>query len=92
MAKKNWTMKRMLIDGEEIYKEDHEVAKILREFFNNAVKSLNVCIPSEQSAVSNDPIDNIISKYSNNPSIKLINENIIKGNFSFNRVSKKHPC
>ena len=80
-----------LIEGEEIYQEDHEVAKILGEFFNNAVKSLNVCIPSEyiseKSAVSNDPIDNIISKYSNHPSIKLINDNVIKGNFSFNQVS-----
>ena len=55
------------------------------------MKSLNVCIPSEyiseQFVVSNDPIQNIISKYSDHPSIKLINDNVTKGSFSFNRIS-----
>ena len=80
-----------LTEGDEIYKDDHEVAKIFREFFKNAVKSLNVGIPNEyiskKSTVSNDPIDTIISKYSNHPSIKLINDNVIKGKFSFNLAS-----
>ena len=80
-----------LIEGDEIYKDDHEVAKIFGEFFKNAVKSLNVGIPNEyiskKSTVSNDPIDTIISKYSNHPSIKLINDNVIKGKFSFNLAS-----
>ena len=61
------------------------------EFFKNAVKSLNVGIPNEyiskKSTVSNDPIDTIISTYSNHPSIKLINDNVIKGKFSFNLAS-----
>ena len=64
-----------LIEGDEIYKDDHEVAKMFGEFFKNAVKSLNVGIPNEyiskKSTVSNDPIDTIISKYSNHPSIKI---------------------
>ena len=80
----------VLIEGEEIYQEDQEVAKILGECFNNAVKSLNVCICEhirEQFVVSNDPIQNIISKYSDHPSIKLINDNVTKGSFSFNRIS-----
>ena len=55
-----------LIEGDEIYKDDDEVAKILGEFFKNAVKSLNVGIPNEytskKSTVSNDPIDTIISQ------------------------------
>ena len=81
----------LLIEGDEIYQQDHEVAKILGEFFSNAVKSLNVGVPSEhiseKSAVSNDPIDNIILKYSNHPSVKQINDNVITGNFSFTQVS-----
>ena len=81
----------VLIDGEEIYQVDQEAAKILWEFLNNAVKSLNVCLPieyiSEQFAVSNDTIRNIISKYFDHPSIKLINDNVTKGSFSFNRIS-----
>ena len=34
-----------------------------------------------------DPIEKIISKYSNHPSIKLINENVLKGNFTFKAVN-----
>ena len=59
------------------------------DFFSNAVKSLNINIPSEykdeESAVSDDPIDNIISIFSN-PGIKSINDNVVKGNFSFHTV------
>ena len=37
--------------------------------------------------VSYDPIDEIVNKYANHPSIKLITENIVKGDFSFNTVT-----
>ena len=81
----------VLIEGDKIYQHDHEVANLLGEFFKNAVKSLNVCVPSEyiseQITVSNDQVEIIISKYCNHPSIKLINENVEKGNFYFNQVS-----
>ena len=80
-----------LIEGEEIFQENYEVAKILGEFFNNAVQSLNVGIPTqhimETPAVPNDPIESIILKYSNHPSIILINKNVKRGMFSFNKVS-----
>ena len=69
-----------LIEGEQIFQEDYEVAKILGESFNNAVQSLNVGIPTqhimETPAVPNDPIASIILKYSNHPSIILINKNV----------------
>ena len=52
---------------------------------------LKVNIPSEykdeESAVSDDPIDNIISIFSNHPSIKSINDNVVKGYFSFRTAS-----
>ena len=80
-----------LIEGYEIVQEDFEVAKILGDIFSNAVKSLNINIPSEykdeKSGVSDVPIDNIISIFSNHPSIKSINDNVVKGNFSFLTVS-----
>ena len=41
----------------------------------------------ETPAVPNDPIESIILKYSNHPSIILINKNVKRGMFSFNKVS-----
>ena len=35
-----------------------------------------------------DPIEKIISKYSNHPSIKLIKENFLKGSFKFKAVNE----
>ena len=34
-----------------------------------------------------NPIEKIISKYSNHPSIKLVNENVLIGNFTFKAVN-----
>ena len=80
-----------LIEGDEIFQEDCEVAKILGEFFGNTVKDLNINIPSElineKSTIIGDQIEHIISKFSYHPSIKLINENIDKSNFFFSTVS-----
>ena len=45
-----------LIDGDKIFQEDAEVARIFSDFFSDAVKD---------------------------PSIKLINDNVVKGEFSF---------
>ena len=39
------------------------------------------------SIVSYAPIDEIVNKYANHPSIKSIAENIVKGDFSFNTVT-----
>ena len=80
-----------LIEGDEIFHEESEVANILSDFFSNTVTNLNVSAPGEykeeESAVSDDAIDNIITTYANHPSIKLINENVLKGYFCFKEVS-----
>ena len=79
-----------LIEGDKIIQEDSEIAKIMNEFFSKAVESLKINIPNEyiiEESVSDDAIENIITKYSNHPSIKLINENVVKGCFSFNLVN-----
>ena len=76
----------ILIEGNEIIQEDQEVAKKFGKCFSNAVSDLNLSIPSEYKNEENvgidDPIDSIIAKYSDHPSIKLINDNVVKGNFS----------
>ena len=80
----------ILIEGDEIIQEDSEVAKVFSDFFSNSVKSLDVEISSEylqESVVSDDPIDKIIHKYSNHPSIKLITDDVIKSKFSFSEVT-----
>ena len=77
--------------GDDILQEDTDVVKVLGDFFSKAVESLNIKIPneyfSEISSLSNDPIDQIISKYRCHPSIKLISDNIVKTSFSFRAVS-----
>ena len=79
-----------MIEGNEIIQEDAEVAKILVDFFSNAVESLHLSIPSdhkdEEFAGSDDPIYNIISTYANHYSVKLINEHVIKGDSDFCEV------
>ena len=64
----------------------------MNDFFSNVVKSLNVSVPGEYkkeiSVLSEDDlIDNIISTYADHPSIKLINDNVVKGTFAFTTVS-----
>ena len=55
----------------------------MNDFFSSVVKSLNVSVPGEckkeMSVLSeNDLIDNIISTYADHPSIKLINDNVVR--------------
>ena len=78
-----------LVEGDKIIQEDQKVAKIFDDFFSNTVKTLDISIPSEykdENVVSDDPIDQIISTFSSHPSIQLINDNVVKGNFSFKTV------
>ena len=81
----------ILIEEDNIVQEDHEVAKILNDHFSNAVRALNIDIPSEcknnECTISSDPIDNIVLTFSSHPSIKLINDNVVNCNFSFDIVS-----
>ena len=80
-----------LIEGDEIIQDDAEIAKIMNDFFSKATESLNIDMPSEllniEAITTDDIIENILLKYSNHPSIKLINENVKKGCFSFNIVN-----
>lgn len=78
-----------LVEKDEIISDDGKVAETFNTFFANAVVSLNIEIPrmfiTDTQGVE-DPIDKIISKFSNHPSVISINENVKKGIFSFGKI------
>ena len=80
-----------LVENEAIISEDQIVAETFNNFFANGVKSLNINIPYHNitagPASSDDPIDGIILKYSNHPSIKNITSNVENCNFLFNPIN-----
>ena len=80
-----------LIEGNDILTNDAEIANTLNTFFDNTVKDLDINVPTDclnDTSGINDPIQAIIRKYENHPSILNINERIeydsIK--FSFNNI------
>ena len=79
-----------LVEDNEIISDDSEVAKKLNSFFEEAVNSLDI---TENSFLLNrsaeeieDPIDRLITKFENHPSILKIKEMVCKEEFSFNLV------
>ena len=79
-----------LVEGNDILTDDKDVANTLNSFFGDAVKSLDISIPNEHITISSnmsDPIENIILKYANHPSIISINSNITKSTCSFSVVN-----
>ena len=80
-----------LIEADKIIQDDSEIANIFNNFFSKAIVLLNINIPSEYitdiNICTDDVIDDITLKFSNHPSIKLINDNVIKGHFSFSLVN-----
>ena len=79
-----------LIEEDDIIQDDCEIANIMNQHFTTVVESLNLSIPceflTEGPTLCDVSIENILLKYSNHPSIKLITENISKGSFSFSTV------
>ena len=70
--------------------DDKELAETFNNYFNNAVKSLNLqCNPEHLNDVSdeNNPIEIAIKKFKNQPSIVDINKNIPKTTtFNFDEI------
>lgn len=81
-----------MIEGNDIVSEDLDVANTFNTFFDNAVKSLGVCIPEEcitDSTGVTDPIEAIVLRYASHPSIISIKTNVSGSNFTFNEVQLK---
>ena len=79
-----------LVVNEENLSDDKEIAETFDNYFNNAVKSLNLqCSQEHLNDVSNenDPFEIAIKKFKDHPSIVNINENIPKSTtFNFNEI------
>ena len=79
----------MVVDGEN-FSDDKEIAETFNNYFNNAVKFLNLqCDPENLNDFSdeNDPIEIAIKKFKSHPSIMNINKNIPKTTtFSFDET------
>ena len=79
-----------LIEEGKIISKDQEVAETLNTFFQNSVSSLLVTEPIEyiNDAINIiDPIDGIIIKFQNHPSIIMINAIMDQSTFSFETSS-----
>ena len=84
------SQKITLIEDENIISNDEELAKTFNQFFVESVKSLNI---NENKALLNpieiltDPVDIVIKKFENHPSILEIKEHVsIEIKFSFSKV------
>ena len=78
-----------LVEGDQIITDDKEVAQTMNDFFENAVKDLNISEPLDELNFVDtytDMVDFAIQKYSKHPSIIKINEKDINTTFSFSHV------
>ena len=78
------------MNGENIISDDTEVSETLNTFFQSAVQKLeikeNSYLLTDNSDVA-DPIDAIIKKFENHPSILTIKENVKPSSFMFTELS-----
>ena len=75
-----------LIEGENVVSEDREVAETFKSYFETIVKKLGINSKSiSEEPVSNESVNDIISKFQNHPSVIKIKENH-QGHFSFSGV------
>ena len=85
MSKRNIT----LIEGDNIISQDTDVENTLNAFFDNAVRTLEMNVPTEclndVQGIS-DSIHAAIQKYTNHPSSLKISETVDKMKFSFNEI------
>ena len=75
----NNASKISLVHKNKVISEDQELANTFNDFFEHAVDNLGIkeCASDENiNLISDDPIDNVILKYKNHPSIIMINQNV----------------
>jgi len=82
-----------LVKGKDILTESNEVAEEFKNEFSNAVKNLEmdyVWEPTSDISSIKDPIDKVIEKYKDHPSILKINEHVkIEQRFGIEKVSEQ---
>ena len=75
-----------LIEADKVVSEDREVAETFKPYFETIVENLGINSKfMSEEPVSNESVNNIISKFQNHPSIIIIKENH-HGHFSFSTV------
>ena len=95
-ANKNKTQKIILVENNEIIKEDKEIAELFNNYFVNIVKDLNIpeinhskLLENSSTNITTEPIDVIIQNFSDHLSILKINEHINQTEiFSFKLINE----
>ena len=81
-----------LIQNDEIISNNKEVSEIFNNFFLSIAAKLNIPKYEDLSvnrANSGDPLENLITKYKNHPSIKAILDKSSNTSFSLKTISNK---
>ena len=81
-----------LIQNDEIIGNNKEVSEIFNNFFLSIAAKLNIPKYEDLSvnrANSGDPLENLITKYKNHPSIKAILDKSSNTSFSLKTISNK---
>ena len=88
----NNASKISLFHKNNVISEDQELANIFNDFFEYAVDNLGLkeyASDENINLISDDPIDNVILKYKNHPSIIMINQNVsFESRFNFQVVNE----
>ena len=80
-----------IIDDNKVITSDIGLCNVFNDFFKNAVNNLNIndnrlLLNNENGII--DPIEGIISKFKDHPSIRDIKNHVIPGVFKFSSISK----
>ena len=88
----NNASKMSLVHKNNVISEDQELANTFNDFFEHAVDNLGIkeyASDENINLISNDPIDNVILKYKNHPSVIMINQNVsFESRFNFQVVNE----
>ena len=83
----------VILEGDEIFSNNLEVAEKLNNFFIEAVENLDIehFEVDEVHTESSDIIDDILRQYKEHPSILKINENVnLAGKFTFKDIGERN--
>ena len=82
-----------LIENDETIGNNKEISGILNNFFSSIVAMLNILKNEDlsvNSITSEDPLENLVTRYENHPDIRAILSKSPNTSFSLKTVSKKH--